>query len=43
MRVGNGAVDQYQGDVFGEVMLALEQARAAASTRTSSPGRCSAP
>ena len=25
---GNGAAQQFQGDVFGEVMLALEQARA---------------
>ena len=28
VRVGNGAAQQFQGDVFGEVMLALEQARA---------------
>ena len=27
VRVGNGAATQFQGDVFGEVMLALEQAR----------------
>ncbi len=27
VRAGNGAYDQYQGDIFGEVMLALEQAR----------------
>ncbi|MET0303309.1 MAG: glycoside hydrolase family 15 protein [Microbacteriaceae bacterium] len=27
VRVGNGAFDQYQGDIFGEVMLALQQAR----------------
>ena len=27
VRVGNGAFTQYQGDVFGEVMLALERAR----------------
>jgi GH15 family glucan-1,4-alpha-glucosidase len=27
VRVGNGAYTQFQGDVFGEVMLALEQAR----------------
>lgn len=27
VRVGNGASTQFQGDVFGEVMLALEQAR----------------
>jgi len=27
VRVGNGAFTQYQGDVFGEVMLALQRAR----------------
>ncbi|MBN9606718.1 MAG: glycoside hydrolase family 15 protein [Actinomycetales bacterium] len=27
VRVGNGAAGQFQGDVFGEVMLALEMAR----------------
>jgi GH15 family glucan-1,4-alpha-glucosidase len=27
VRVGNGAYGQFQGDVFGEIMLALEQAR----------------
>jgi GH15 family glucan-1,4-alpha-glucosidase len=27
VRIGNGAFVQYQGDVFGEVMLALERAR----------------
>jgi GH15 family glucan-1,4-alpha-glucosidase len=27
VRAGNGAYTQFQGDVFGEVMLALEQAR----------------
>jgi GH15 family glucan-1,4-alpha-glucosidase len=27
VRVGNGAFTQFQGDVFGEVMLALERAR----------------
>jgi GH15 family glucan-1,4-alpha-glucosidase len=27
VRVGNGAFTQFQGDVFGEVMLALQQAR----------------
>lgn len=27
VRVGNGAYTQFQGDVFGEVMLALQQAR----------------
>ena len=27
VRVGNGAWDQYQGDVFGEVMIALQSAR----------------
>jgi GH15 family glucan-1,4-alpha-glucosidase len=29
VRIGNGAFTQYQGDVFGEVMLALERARRA--------------
>lgn len=29
VRVGNGAFTQYQGDVFGEVMIGLESARAA--------------
>jgi GH15 family glucan-1,4-alpha-glucosidase len=28
VRIGNGAFTQYQGDVFGEVMLALQHARA---------------
>ena len=27
VRIGNGAFDQYQGDVFGEVMVALQAAR----------------
>ena len=27
VRIGNGAFTQYQGDVFGEVMLALQRAR----------------
>jgi GH15 family glucan-1,4-alpha-glucosidase len=29
VRIGNGAVDQHQGDVIGEVMVALEAARLA--------------
>ncbi|MET0296035.1 MAG: glycoside hydrolase family 15 protein, partial [Microbacterium sp.] len=29
VRIGNGAVDQYQADVIGEVMVALEATRAA--------------
>ncbi len=29
VRIGNGAVDQYQGDVIGEVLVALEAARMA--------------
>jgi GH15 family glucan-1,4-alpha-glucosidase len=35
VRVGNGAVDQYQADVIGEVMVALEAARLAGVTETS--------
>ncbi|OWP21430.1 glucoamylase [Microbacterium sp. AISO3] len=35
VRVGNGAVDQYQADVIGEVMVALEAARIAGVTETS--------
>lgn len=27
VRIGNGAFDQFQGDIFGEVMLALEKTR----------------
>lgn len=34
VRVGNGAVTQYQGDVFGEVMIALEAARDRGSEET---------
>ena len=32
VRIGNGAVGQYQGDVLGEVMVALENARLAGVT-----------
>jgi GH15 family glucan-1,4-alpha-glucosidase len=34
VRVGNAASGQYQGDVFGEVMLALEHARSAGAEET---------
>jgi GH15 family glucan-1,4-alpha-glucosidase len=34
VRVGNGAFTQYQGDVFGEVMLALQKAREAGVEET---------
>ncbi len=34
VRVGNGAVDQYQGDVLGEVLVALEAARIAGLDET---------
>ncbi len=34
VRVGNGAVDQYQADVVGEVMVALEAARLAGVAET---------
>jgi GH15 family glucan-1,4-alpha-glucosidase len=34
VRVGNGAYLQYQGDVFGEVMLALQRAREAGVEET---------
>lgn len=36
VRIGNGAVDQYQGDVIGEVLVALEAARLAGVAETSS-------
>jgi GH15 family glucan-1,4-alpha-glucosidase len=34
VRIGNGAVGQYQADVLGEVMVALENARAAGVTES---------
>ncbi|WP_396667208.1 glycoside hydrolase family 15 protein [Microbacterium sp. R86528] len=34
VRIGNGAVDQYQADVIGEVMVALEAARMAGVDET---------
>ncbi|GAA5147701.1 glycoside hydrolase family 15 protein [Microbacterium pseudoresistens] len=34
VRIGNGAVDQYQGDVIGEVLVALEAARLAGLDET---------
>jgi GH15 family glucan-1,4-alpha-glucosidase len=34
VRIGNGAVDQYQGDVLGEVLVALEAARLAGLEET---------
>jgi GH15 family glucan-1,4-alpha-glucosidase len=34
VRVGNGAVNQYQADVIGEVMVALQRAREAGVTET---------
>lgn len=34
VRIGNGAVTQYQGDVIGEVMVALEAARSAGVEET---------
>lgn len=34
VRIGNGAVDQYQGDVIGEVLVALEAARIAGLDET---------
>ena len=43
VRIGNGAVGQYQADVFGEVMVALQTTRARAGNGDrASPGRCSA-
>ncbi len=35
VRIGNGAVDQYQADVIGEVMVALDAARRAGVSETS--------
>ena len=35
VRIGNGAVDQYQADVIGEVMVALDAARRAGVAETS--------
>ena len=44
VRIGNGAVDQRQNDVLGEVMIALDEARRAEGMpTTTTPGRCSAP
>lgn len=34
VRIGNGAVEQYQGDVLGEVLMALEAARVAGLRET---------
>ncbi|MXP23584.1 glycoside hydrolase family 15 protein [Gordonia sp. HNM0687] len=34
VRIGNGAVDQYQGDVIGEVMVGLDDARDAGLAET---------
>lgn len=42
VRVGNGAFEQYQADVVGEVMLALAACVMPVTGRMSSPGRCSA-
>ena len=43
VRIGNGAVDQRQTDVLGEVMIALEMARARRRRRRpTTPGPCSA-
>ena len=43
VRVGNAAYLQFQGDVFGEVMLALQAAREIGVDRgRTSRGRCSA-
>ena len=43
VRIGNAAHEQFQLDVYGEVMDALHQARRArARARRRTPGRCSA-
>jgi hypothetical protein len=38
VRAGNDAWRQYQGDIFGEVMMALQSARELAWPKTNSPG-----
>ena len=41
VRRGNGAFKQYQGDIFGELMLGLQKAREIGVRRAGSPGRSS--
>ncbi len=43
VRIGNGAVVQFQGDVIGEVMVALDLARRGGSRTRVTPGRCRTP